>query len=119
MYKKITRTVVEEIHHDHDGVADEIETTTTTEMYPTDTIAVNIPLMLSILEHVKEAQPTDNQIHAMVQKLVELCNAEEYDTPLSMDHLEQILMAAKEINGYSEPAVPAVATPTSLFRPMA
>lgn len=115
MYKKITKTVVEEIHHDlnHDGVTDEIETTTTTEMYPTDTIVVNIPLMLSILEHVKEAQPADIEIHAMVQKIVELCNSETYSKPLAMENLEEILMSTKDVSGYTEPTQ---VTPTSLFK---
>lgn len=100
MYKKVTKTVVEEIRTYNDGenhyeYEDEIDTVSAITTFPKDTIIIDVPLLLQLLVHAREYQPSDVQVQLMTQKIIELCNSEEYDKPLSLANYEEIIAVAK------------------------
>lgn len=112
MYKKITKTVVKEIHTykhddtDHDEYDEEIVTTVTTPAFPKDTLILDVPLLLQLLVHAREYQPADVQVQLMVQKIIELCNSEAYNKPLSLVNYEEIIAVAKAYQPTVTPTIP-------------
>lgn len=58
------------------------------EFDPADTVTVDIPLMLRLLEYAKEDAKTDMDLHYVVEHLIKLAGQSQ---TLSMKHYEQIV----------------------------
>ena len=61
---------------------------TSEESNPTDTVTLDIPLLLRIMEYSKEDAQDDMALHYVTEKLIELSQTNDV---LSMDHYDQIV----------------------------
>ena len=63
---------------------------------PVDTVSMDIPLLLRIMEYSKEDAKTDMDLHHVVEKLVELSKSGQ---TLNMDHYNEIMSSLTEMGG--------------------
>lgn len=90
MYKKITHNIVEE-HFDHPAVMPvsmRLHQTPKSKENEEDTIKVNVPLMIRLLEWAREDSYKDVELHFIAEKLIEL--SEDGDT-LTMSEYPEII----------------------------
>lgn len=62
---------------------------------PVDTVTVDVPLLLRIMEYAKEDAQDDMALHYVTEKLIELSQTNDV---LSMDHYDQIISKASGDN---------------------
>jgi hypothetical protein len=105
LYKRVSTTSVEE-HFNNSPVPQLPKPTYDGYDYlmenEEDTITVNIPLMIRLLEWAKEDAGKDLEIHVVVERMVEMS---EYGDTLEMEAYPAI-MAEPESKGESEPQGP-------------
>jgi len=63
---------------------------------PTDTVTMDVPLLLRIMEYSKEDAKTDMDLHHVVEKLVELSTGGQ---TLNMDHYNEVMSSLTEMGG--------------------
>jgi hypothetical protein len=68
------------------------------EVEKTDTITLDIPLMIRVLEYAREDAKTDMDLHKVVENLINLRG----EGPLSMDHYEEIVNIRSNVKESSE-----------------
>jgi hypothetical protein len=68
------------------------------EVDKTDTITLDIPLMIRVLEYAREDAKTDMDLHKVVENLINLRG----EGPLSMDHYEEIVNIRSNVKESSE-----------------
>jgi len=59
-------------------------------------IRIDAPLMMSILEYAREKATTDEELHSMVERMMEMC---EYGTVLEMEDYDEIVMMEETYTG--------------------
>jgi hypothetical protein len=89
MYRKIIHTIREEHFDEKPGVTTQTEIVTDKE-----TLAVNVPLMIRLLEYARENAKSDLDLHKVVEKMID--ENEEYDV-LTMDQYNEIVEKENEV----------------------